>query len=67
MAWERRESRHCQICGNRLHRDYYYTGRCAEHQTTKDWGAKLTAASVEAKKPGLSYGQLMAAKKEGLL
>ena len=59
------EERFCRICGKSLRRNYYYTGRCALHQTTPDPDLKLTRDAVEAKRRGLSYGQLMAAKKEG--
>ena len=62
-----REGLFCKICGKSLHRDFYYTGRCAAHQTTQDPDIKLTKDAVEAKRHGLSYGQLMAAKREGRL
>ena len=63
--YQSREGRFCQICGKSLHRDYYYTGRCALHQTSSEPDLKLTRDAVEAKHRGLSYGQLIAAKKEG--
>ena len=62
---ESREKRFCQVCGRNLCRGYYYTGRCAQHQTTKAPNVKLTHDAVEAKQHGLSYGQLIAAKREG--
>jgi hypothetical protein len=55
----------CEVCGAQLIKDYYYTGRCALHQTTKDPDDKLSAAAVAAKRRGLSYGQYMAALREG--
>jgi hypothetical protein len=64
---EARKGRYCKICHKSLHGDFYYTGRCAEHQTTQDSDIKLTADAVEAKRHGLSYGQLIAAKREGRL
>lgn len=60
-------SRYCKICGKALIGDYYYTGRCAHHQTTSDPDTRLSKDAIEAKLRGLSYGQLMAAKKEGKL
>lgn len=61
---ETREARRCGICGRRLIGDYYYYGRCREHQTTKDADAKVDALAVEAKRRGMSYGQYVAAIKE---
>jgi hypothetical protein len=62
---EQRGARRCAICGARLISDYYYTGRCAVHQTTKEADAKIGKDAVVAKRAGLSYGQYMAVKKEG--
>ena len=59
-----KEPRFCQICGARLYKDFYLTGRCSKHQTSADADAKLTADAVAAKNKHLSYGQYMAQKKE---
>lgn len=64
---DERGPRFCEVCGRRLIRDYYYSGRCHAHQTTKTPDVQLTAAAVSAKSRGMSYGQYMAAKKEGQL
>lgn len=63
--YEQRGARVCKVCGARLIKDYYYSGRCAKHQTSKDADARLGRAAVAAKRKGMSYGQYMAAKKEG--
>lgn len=65
MAQGRRPIHNCEICGVRLIGEFYYSGRCALHQTTKDADAKLTSDAVKAKQRGLSYGQYMAAKEAG--
>ena len=66
MATMLRTKRKCEICGKVLIMEYYYTGRCRLHQTTKDFDAKISADVAAAERKGLSYVQYMAIKhKEG--
>ena len=62
MSDERRAIRRCDICGVRLRGQFYWTGRCAKHQTTRDPELRLISDMAAAKARGLSYGQYMALK-----
>lgn len=64
MPYEPRESRKCKVCGKRLIGKYYWTGRCATHQTAKNAEASLLDDIAAARARGISYGQYMALKKE---
>lgn len=65
MACKRREVKRCEICGVQLYSHYRNTGRCANHQTTRDPEKQLISDMTAARARGLSYGQYMALKKEG--
>lgn len=64
MAGARRNARKCAICGTNLIGDFYYAGRCRQHQTTKDFDVKISQDVVAAESQGLSYGQYMALKEK---
>ena len=62
---EKEEVKRCKICGVRLHRKYQASGRCCHHQYTKGEDTQVIDDAAEAKKRGMSYGEYIAAKREG--
>lgn len=62
---QKEEPKYCKICGTRLQYKYRLSGRCARHQYVRGEDAKLTDDAAEAKGHAMSYGEYMAAKKEG--
>lgn len=57
------EIRYCKSCGKKLIRQYYFMGYCATCHSPGD--QQLVEDAKAAKKHGMSYGNYMAAKREG--